>query len=137
MKALALSMTLVVSLAATQARAADVPGGVYDCFGRLAANGYTPDRGAGIRSPSVTGVSTSASKFSVIAPGRYLSRGGTKGKYKFDGQTLTLVDGPYAGLRFHKVSPEWTFRMLNPDGSENAVMCPRNTGKDPQQPNAW
>ena len=111
-----------------------VPLGVYDCFGPSKAGGVPDDVGTGIR-----GVGTeldAGGKFSVLGPDLYLSRGGKTGHFHFDGLTLTMVDGPYAGIRYHKVAA-WSFRMLRDNGVEGPFMCPRNTAKDPRNPKVW
>lgn len=103
--------------AGTEEPAGAVPAGVYDCFGT-----YNIDTG----------------KFSVIGPGQYMSRAGGTGSFSFDGNMLTMVDGPYAGIRYRKEAPEWTFRMLKEDtGEDSPFVCPRNTTKDTRDPNTW
>ena len=136
----------LVALSIVGARAADVPSGVYECFGRLAAtiddasneDANAPDASdPSKRSDTAGATSTSASPFSVISPGTYMGEDGSVGHFSFDGLTLSLIDGSYAGQRFHKATPAWTLRMLKRDGGESAVMCPRNTTKDRNDPNAW
>jgi hypothetical protein len=119
-------MVGLLGLAALPAQAADVsvPGGVYDCYGPKLAGGRYLD------------LDMSGAKFSVISPGQYLSRGGKTGHFSFDGKTLSMKDGPYAGLKFHKAA-EWSFRMLRETGEDGPFMCPRNVAKDPHKPNAW
>ena len=125
MKVLFLAAAAMAGLMATPALAVDVPGGVYDCFG--------PHLAAG---DSHLDLEMSGAKFSVISPGTYLSRGGATGHFTFDGKTLAMTNGPYAGLKFHKVA-DWSFRMLRDNGDEGPFMCPRNTAKDMHAPNKW
>ena len=141
-----LAIVAMLSLASLPARAADVPGGVYDCYGRSMVGGRGSDvEGAGRngQTPYISegagrgAIGGSASKFSVIGPGTYLSRGGTTGHFTFDGKTLAMMDGPYSGLKFHKVDDFWTFRMLFDTGEEGPVMCPQNLAKDAKAPNRW
>jgi hypothetical protein len=124
-KTVAAVAVAAASLAALPARAADVPGGVYDCYGPKLAGGPYLD------------LMMSGAKFSVISPGQYLSREGKTGHFKFDGLTLSMVDGPYAGLKFHKDPQYWSFRMLRETGEEGPFTCPQNLVKDPHKPNAW
>ncbi len=118
-----------VATAPLKAQTSSVPAGVYDCFGPGMAEGGTVGHGAGQ-------LNVSGAKFSVIGPGQYLSRGGKTGHFAFDGVTLSMSDGPYRGMRFHKVA-QWSFRMLREDGVEGPFMCPRNTSKDPRKPDKW
>ena len=115
MKVISWALAAALGLAALPAYAADTaaPGGVYDCFGPKLAGGKYLD------------LDISGAKFSVISPGQYLSRGGKTGHFKFDGLTLSMVDGPYSGLKFHKA------------GEEGPFMCPRNVAKDMHNSNAW
>ena len=140
------AIVAMLSFSAVPVRAADVPEGVYDCYGRSVAGGRGSDQeGAGRdgRTPYISegagrgAVDGSASKFSVIGPETYLSRGGATGHFAFDGTTLAMMDGPYSGLRFHKVADFWTFRMLFDTGEEGPVMCPQNLAKDARAPNRW
>lgn len=117
--------------AASAAYAENPPGGVYDCFGPSMVTGPNFD----VR--RATNLNISGAKFSILSPGVYLSRGGKKGHFKFDGHTLNMVDGPYKGINYHKVDGYWTFRMLRENGDEGPFMCPRNTAKDLNKPNAW
>lgn len=110
------ALSVLLGLISCQAWAEEVPPGVYDCFGT-----YNIDTG----------------KFSVLDSGQYMSRGGGVGSFDFDGVTLTMVDGPYAGIKYRKESPAWTFRMLRDSGEDSPFVCPRNTTKDPRKPNAW
>lgn len=125
----------VLGLAAFPALAADPPEGVYDCYGPSMAGGRSPD----IREGAGRGgtLNTSGGKFSIVGPGMYLSRGGKTGRFTFDGLTLSMVDGPYSGIRYHKDPAYWTFRMLRENGDEGPIMCPRNEAKDPRNPTAW
>ena len=115
------AIAAVLGLAPLTVHAETPPDGVYDCFG-----------------PSMVGteISLAGAKFSVIGPDAYISRGGASGHFRFDGLTLAMVDGPYAGLRFHKVAA-WSFRMLRANGDEGPFMCPLNNAKDPRRPNSW
>jgi hypothetical protein len=113
-----------------RAQAEDVPAGVYDCYGSGLAEGSRVENTAGQ-------LTVSGAKFSVIGRGQYLSRGGKTGRFAFDGLTLSMLDGPYAGLRYHRVSALWTFRMLRANGNESQFMCPRNIVKNPRNPNSW
>jgi hypothetical protein len=102
---------------ASAAGAGSVPIGVYNCFGT-----YDIDTG----------------KFSVTAPGRYMSRGGGTGTFEFDGSMLTMVDGPYAGIRYRKENAQWEFRMLKEDtGEDSPFVCPLNTSLDTGKPDSW
>jgi hypothetical protein len=125
LKTVAAMVVVTMGLAALPARAADVPGGVYDCYGPKLAGGQYLD------------LMTSGAKFSVISPGKYLSREGKAGNFSFDGHTLSMKDGPYAGLKFHKDPKGWSFRMLRDTGEEGPFTCPQNLAKDPHKPNAW
>jgi hypothetical protein len=140
------TVVAILSLAALPAHAAVVPGGVYDCYGRSAVGGRGSNvEGAGLdgRTPYISegagggAVGGSASKFSVVGPNTYLSRGGTTGHFTFDGKTLAMTDGPYKGLKFHKADGFWSFRMLTNTGEEGPVMCPQNLAKDAKAPNKW
>ncbi|MEI9997177.1 MAG: hypothetical protein WDM91_21455 [Rhizomicrobium sp.] len=136
MLALAFLTSVIFPSAGALAQAAgrSVPHGVYDCFGPSKAGGRSPDSWEGIR--SVGTQLDAGGKFSVLGPDLYLSRGGKTGHFRFDGHTLSMVDGPYAGIRYHKVS-DWSFRMLRANGDEGPFMCPINVAKDPRNPQAW
>jgi hypothetical protein len=114
---------------AAAAATGQVPNGVYDCYGTGLAEGDTIGHGA-------TQLNVSGGKFSVVGADAYLSRGGATGHFSFDGLTLAMIDGPYAGMRYHKVA-DWSFRQLMEDGQEGPVMCPLNTAKDANSPNLW
>ena len=111
------AIATIASFTAIPAWAQDVPGGVYDCYGT-----YNIDAG----------------KFSVIAPGQYMSRGGGVGRFRFDGTMLSMVDGPYQGITYRKESPDfWTFRLQRDTGGDSPFTCPRNTTKDVRKPKSW
>lgn len=130
MKFSVVPLLVILSITSAEAQGGPLPQGVYDCFGPGMAEGGTVGHGAGQ-------LNVSGAKFSVIGPDQYLSRGGKTGRFVFDGVTLLLADGPYEGLRFHKVTPQWTFRMLRENGQEGPFICPRNPTKDPRDPNKW
>ena len=114
----------------TPALAEQVPVGVYDCYGRGMAEGNQLRDKAGQ-------LNLGGSKFSVIGDGQYLSHGGTTGHFRFDGLTLSMTDGPYAGQRFKKVPDFWSFRLLFANGEMGPVSCPINKAKDAHQPSRW
>jgi hypothetical protein len=115
----------VLFTAVSPALADDVPGGVYDCYGPSLAAGPNID------------ISLHAGQFGVLSPGKYMSRNGKTGHFKFDGLTLTMTDGPLKGIRYQKVPDFWSFRILRETGEMGPFSCPRVTAKDPGAPNKW
>ena len=124
-----------LAFAASPAFAENPPNGVYDCYGPSKAGGVHTEHTDGIR--SVGTQLDAGGKFSILSPGTYLSRGNKTGHFTFDGLTLSMTDGPYAGIRYHKAPGFWSFRMLRDNGVEGPFMCPINTAKNPRTPNAW
>ncbi len=121
---------MMLGLLASPVMAEQVPVGVYDCFGSGLAEGEVLRGAAGQ-------LTLSGGKFAVFGPGKYLSRGGKTGSFSFDGSTLKMIDGPYAGISYLREKPYWAFHMYRPNGQLNHFNCPLNTAKDPQKPNAW
>ena len=117
MKKAALALCCLLALS-TPLMAEKPPMGVYDCFG----------------TDNITGT-----KFSLLSPDTYLSRGGSHGHYTFDEgkKLLIMTDGSLAGTRYLQESPYLNLRLLRADGSVSHFNCPINKGKDPNKPNAW
>ena len=126
MKRVILAIMAVAGLSTCGAPHSDGPPvGVYDCYGPELAAGTTLD------------ISLAGAEFAVLSPGVYRSRAGKTGHFAFDGLTLSMVDGPYTGIKYHKETPAWTFRELRDGGADSPFMCPLNTTKDRDNPNAW
>lgn len=103
----------VVAAAAPTAFAQNPPTGVvYGCFNS----------------------STSGPSFTLVDGLTYKSRQGGSGKYAFDAATgvLTMLTGPYEGIRYIKESSAFSFRVLRDDTmTMSSTSCPINVGKDP------
>lgn len=80
--------------------------------------------------------STSGPSFTLVDGKTYMSRQGGRGTYSYAPGTgvLTMVDGPYKGIRYLKQSSEFSFRVLRDQSMEiTQTSCPINRGKDPNK----
>jgi hypothetical protein len=80
--------------------------------------------------------STSGPSFTLVDGSTYKSRQGGSGNYSFDAKSgvLTMLTGPYQGIRYLKETKEFSFRVLRDKSMEmTSTGCPINVGKDPNK----
>ena len=79
---------------------------------------------------------TSGPSFTLVDGSNYQSRQGGAGKYAFDAATgvLTMLTGPYEGIRYIKETSAFSFRELRDNTmTMTSTSCPVNVGKDPNK----
>jgi hypothetical protein len=79
---------------------------------------------------------TTGPSFTLVNGTTYQSRQGASGKYSYDATSgvLTMLTGPYEGIRYLKEDKAFSFRVLRDNTmTMTSTGCPVNVGKDPNK----